>query len=289
MNQVTRDDVIRMVKAIEVLHDAAGQFLNDSGLKPSSNSQAVLELSTFRRPESLETVYSQGTILVEVVADQLIAFTKTVTEPVQTIAPWSCLRAVIESSALANWLLDPSIDAKARVQRSFAFRYEGLSEEAKFLRASKDEPSRNKIISRIDEVEQNALELGYSKIEDKNGKRCGIGQTMTSLTDIITDTLKEEAIYRLLSAMTHAHPWAVQQLGFRQIKKEGSPTNLDPGSLSNLKLFEKHLEPPCVASLCRKAVEVFSKPTISESKLFGWNTERLKGFFNIALSSLRVL
>lgn len=287
MNQVTRDDVIRMVQAVEKLHDAVGQFSNECGLQPSPNSQAASELNTFQRPESLRTAYSQGNILIEVAADQLIAFTKTVTEPVQTVAPWSCLRAIVESCALATWLLDPNLDARTRVQRSFAFRYDGLIEEVKFARASGNKPGISKVTARINEVERDALRLGFPRVEDKNKVRRGIAQHMPSITDIIIKTLDEEAIYRVTSAMTHAHPWALQQLSFRRVKKEEYPLAEDIDSISDVHLFEKHLEPFSVALLCSKAANVFSKPVIYKGKLFGWDTERLKNIFD-AFSSLNI-
>lgn len=163
MNSVNRDDAIQMVNTINKLHDGVGQFSNKRGFRPSPNSQAASEVTTFQRPESLTTAYSQGILLIEVAADHLMALTKTVSELVQTIAPWSCIRAFVESTALASWLLDPNIDSKNRVQKSFAFRYEGLIEELKFWTSSGSKEASLKIVSRIGEVEQVALGLGFKK------------------------------------------------------------------------------------------------------------------------------
>jgi hypothetical protein len=125
-DSVTRDDVIRMVQSLMTLHADLAGFYNTSGPRPAPNSQADIELHTFSRAESVETAYSQGEVLIEAAADNLAAFTKTVTEPVQTIAPWICVRALMEASALASWFLDPRIDARTRVERSLAFRHEGF-------------------------------------------------------------------------------------------------------------------------------------------------------------------
>lgn len=277
MNIVSPDDAIRMVQTVSNLHDTVGQFLNSCGLQPSAKSQAASELNTFQRPESLTTAYSQGTILIEVAADQLMAFTKTVTQPIQTVAPWSCLRCFMESCALATWLLDPNLDAKTRVQRSFAFRYEGLAEQSKFVGAAGDKLGRTKVTARIDEVERVALGLGFSRI-----------QHMPSITDIVIKNLDEEAVYRLLSAMTHAHPWAIQQLSLRGVGESSSLLIEDTDESKEIHLFEKHLEPFYVFFLCGKAAKVFSKPVMYQCELFGWDVKRLKSIFALAFTNLGI-
>ncbi len=56
------------------------------------------------------------------------------TEPVAVYGPWVCVRAVLESSAVAVWLLCPEIGAKERAKRSFAFLFKNFDEQAKFTR-----------------------------------------------------------------------------------------------------------------------------------------------------------
>src|SRR5512143_1723492 len=98
MNDPTLDDAIRMMQAVNSLHDNTGQFFNECGHRPSPNSQAASELLAFQRRESVATAFSQGAVLIEVAADQLMAFIKTITQPAQSIAPWTCTRALIEAS-----------------------------------------------------------------------------------------------------------------------------------------------------------------------------------------------
>ncbi len=288
MDQLTGNDAKTMVQAIKQLHDDVGIFFNECGLKAAANSQATSELKSFGRPKSLTTAYSQGTIFIEVAADQLVAFTKTLTEPIQTVAPWSCLRAFVESCALAAWILEPSIDARTRVQRSFALRYEELSEEAKFFHASGEGFNKEKVLRRINQIEKDALEIGFARVENKKRERCGIGQPMPSITNIITNALNEEAFYRLLSAMTHAHNWALIQLSFQRINKRESSFIDNSGDISKVHLLEKHLLPFQVAFLCRKAASIFPKPLIYKCKLFGWDTEQLKSSFHLTFTSLGI-
>jgi hypothetical protein len=151
-------------------------------------------------------------VLTEVAADQLTAFIKTVSEPVETIAPYTCVRSLLEATALACWLLDPAINAHARVARSLAFRYEGILQQQKWARAAGEDPTKAQ--SRLDNVAAVANSLGYPSIHDPRGQRCGAGMRMPSVTDLIRDVLDEEPLYRLLSAVAHGHHWAIHQLGF---------------------------------------------------------------------------
>jgi hypothetical protein len=277
MNVVTRDDVIRMNQALVQLHEESGCFLNECGHQPSQPSIATKELSAFREPEFIKTVYAQGTVLIEVAADHLVAFTRTITEPVQTMAPWTCVRAIIESSALASWLFDPGIDVRTRVQRSFAFRYEGLRQQEKFGRVSGNEDDVKKAIKqRIDVVEAAALKLGFNQVKSGRGKRIGIAQQMPSVTRVVDEVLGEEATYRLLSAIAHAHPWALQQSSYR---KSDSKDDL---------LLKKNLEPFAVAYLSIKAADSFSKPVWYKCQLFGWDVKRLELIFSSAYDSLGI-
>ena len=185
MISLTLDDALRMLQAIRDFHDKTAEYLNGCRQEPLPTSQATQELNTFENSESLITAYSQGSILIEVAADQLMAFTRVLVEPVQTIAPWTCVRSVTEACALAVWLLDPNIDARIRVQRSFAFRYEGLTQQVKFANSSGDQDSATRVGMRIDKVEQDALSLGFKEVKNRRGKRIGIAQEMPSITTII--------------------------------------------------------------------------------------------------------
>lgn len=123
---IGRDDLIRIISALNTLHEETAHFFNSRGLDRVPGAQALAELSAFRA-ESVRTAYVRGNLLIEVSADQLATLFRNLSEPALTIAPWTSVRAILESSALATWLLDPSISTQECVQRSFAFRYKGLS------------------------------------------------------------------------------------------------------------------------------------------------------------------
>ena len=284
MDKFDEQRAINLVNILERLIDATGQYINQYSIYPEKGSQAYNELKTFSREESVHTSHSQGSSFVEVSADHIMALIKTISEPVQTIAPWVCLRSALESAALATWMLDPSIDARTRVKRSFALRYEGFTQQAKIARALKDNTFLKKIEARIDEVEQLALSLGYEKVINKNNKRIGIAQNMKSLTNIVRDSLNEEATYRYLSAITHANFWALQQASFQEVDE----SDVDMTLMPHTKIFEKSMSPTIIACLCITAAIVFSKPIWFKSKLFGWDLDQIRSILDRNFDALGI-
>jgi hypothetical protein len=269
----------KMMKSVVSLHDQFGSFINENNSRPTPDSQATHEINSFERPESVVSTHSQGWLLCEATADQLMGLTKLLTEPVQAIAPWTSVRALIEASGLGVWLLNTDIDVKARVQRGFAFRFDGLTEQVKFVRKIGDEKELSKAISRIDSVEQTALELGYPKIE-KDGKRTGIAQIMPSITEIVQQELDQEAVYRLSSAMIHAHSWAVSQLSFKILEEETMIVNDEDGNKFSIKTLEKYMDPTLVIYLLHNAMIGFARPMWCLCRLFGWNLDTLRSILN---------
>jgi len=170
-----------------------GEFSNSYDRKPAASSQFAAEQATFPSPESLETTLSMAIPLIESGSQHVTAFVKTVTEPMEPIACWTCVRSMLESCALAAWLLDPTIDAMQRVGRTFAPRYEGLEQQQKFGNASNQSASELQSgEDHINKVEQDAINLGFQPVLDRNGNRNGIGLRMPNATNVIAVMLDEE-------------------------------------------------------------------------------------------------
>ncbi|MCK4830647.1 hypothetical protein KA005_83815 [bacterium] len=276
MNTYDRERAIKHVQSLQSLLDETANVINQYSIYPEEGSQASGELKTFPRTESVHTALSQGTSLIEVAADHIMALVKTTTEPVQAMAPWVCLRSILESAALATWLLDPNLDARTRVQRSLALRYKGFSQQTKIARTLNDNSYLNLIEIRIEEVEQVAFDLGFKRVTSKNNNRIGIGQIMPPLTDIVRDTLNEEATYRYLSALTHAHHWALQQVSFQKVDEQDAGISLMP----NTKIMEKAMKSSSIAFLCVTAAIVISKPIWYKSRFFGWNLDQIESILD---------
>lgn len=287
MTPLTRNDVIELVSTLDDLIDNTSRFMEEFGGEPTTDSPAIAELNTFERSQSVMTVLSQGVLLAEVAADQLMTLVRSLNEPVQTISPWTCLRAILESSALAVWFLEPSTGARLRVQRSFAFRFEGLDQQRKWMRIT-HESEVDKVTARMDAMEQVALNLGYQRMVDRNGKRNGLGQVMPSVTQIVRDVFDEEDTYRLLSAVAHGHHWALTQLGFR-LMNDGEQNS---GGWSNLNkttsVLEKSLDPSLAGYICLKALIAFSKSFWCMSRYCGWWNERAENMFDQACDRMNI-
>lgn len=279
--QFTHEQAVNAVIVTQNFHKKTAEFINSHGLEPNSGSLGAIELQTFERTESILTAYSQGVTLIEVAADHLYALTRTLTEPMSSIAPWTLARAVLESSALSCWILTTKISAKSRVSRSFALRYEGFFQHLNYLRASGQFIEATKLNERIEEVEALALTMGFSKLRNAKGNRTGIGQVMPSITDIIRDTLGEEANYRLLSAMAHGHHWAFGPLSFKKIGATDIQRN-------PIMIMEKYMPVEAVLWLCSNVIIYFTQPIKLQSELYGWEMEQLNVFIHSAFNEMGI-
>jgi len=275
--------VSQSVMSVQDFLEQTGRIWASYGHQPSSDSHASKELISFARPESIGTAYSQGMTLIEVAADYGFALKNTLTEPAQSIAPWTCVRGCLEASALSMWLLDSKIDARERVKRSLAFRYEGLEQQAKFAQATKGKINPNDIEKRIDQIEQVAQGLGFPKIIDRNNKRIGAGQKMLPITQIVIEMLDKEQNYRLLSAMVHAHPWALQHFGFIQ-------THTDQMIFENVKgaYFEKHISLDSINFLCVETIQCIFQALKTNFELFGWDFKPIALAAKIAIDKIHI-
>jgi len=258
-------DLIRMRHALLSLVNDLGAFLDEFGMEPAADSLAAKEQEESSKGEQLLAAYSQGHLLLESAADHAIALARLLEEPVTTMAPWTCMRAGIESAAMSCWLLSSQITAAERISRSFAFRYDGLSQQLKCARTSNNMGAVRDILARMDETEAQALSLGYQPILDKKNKRAGIGQRMPSATQCVATILDEEKLYRISSAVVHAHPWALIQVGFH------AP---DPNRPDMLK---KSLSKTSAALFLLTALDFLAKPAWAEALLFGYNPRLLSG------------
>ena len=275
-----------MREALSGFYDEIRNFHTGQGLDPAPGSPAVSEQAAFPRPESLVTAWSIATQLIESSGEHVTAFVKMITAPMEPIACWTCVRSVLESSSLASWLLDPSIDARSRVGREFAIRYEGIKQQLKLIQAAGGNDSDlQSTKKRIDDVEHDALKLGYPPIVNKKGKRFGIGQEMPAATEVIKLMLDEEVMYRLLSAVAHGHGWTIRSLSFKPVPEDAiSP---DVGGVPVTR-FEKTVKIDRLAWLGLTAAMAFTKPVWYKCRYFAWDAGRLIAVLDRTFDQLQV-
>ena len=263
--------LVEMRDALTMFCNEAGKFIQSYGNLPLAGSQAENEKATFARPQSIVSAWTFGTELIEFGREHVSAFVKIVTEPVEVIACWTCVRSMLESCALSAWLLDPTIDAQTRVGRVFAYRYEGLEQQLKFGRAIDRSSAEIKAEEdRIDRIEQDVLKLGYPLVLNKKGKRNGLCQQMPSATDMIDTVLDEGITYRILSAVVHGHHWAINQLGYKPVMGD-----VDLGGVL-AKKFEKTDDLKGIALLGLCAMKALSRPLWNQCHYFGWDALQLE-------------
>ena len=271
-------DVIRVKRALKKLLKRSSALFDEYGPEPLPGSKAHSEQLIYLRNISLQTPIRSADLLIESCGDHIFAFCRVITQPAMAMAPWTCIRCALESSAVAAWLLDPNIDGPERLKRSFAYRYYGLDELRKFFASIGDETREKKTEKRISDVEKDAIRFGFDMLKHekgkRKGKRKGIAQVMPSRTNLIRDVLNKESLYRRTSAMAHGQNWAIMAFSFK-------PTN-------NKNVLEKSLSPRSVIDLSVEAVYCFSFALWRKALLFGWDQEKLIFAFDSVWRSCRI-
>ena len=257
--------------ALVELRDELAQHVAPYGHAPVPGSIADLELQAFPRAESVHTASSQAWMLLDVTADQLTAFLKTVSEPFETIAPYTCIRSLLEAAALASWILDPTIDVRTRVSRSLALRYEGLVQQLRWAKAAGKDPIKAE--RRLDHIVAVANTLGYAPVNDRRGRVCGAGRHMPSVTDLVGEMLQEEVLYRLLSAVAHGHHWAIHQLSFTKAPQFDTVSAISGTKLTGL---TKGANIDSMALLILVAASTFARAVWYKALYLGWDRDLLR-------------
>ena len=274
-------DVLNMLSAVNDLFDGSGQIFNQYHHEPAVNSIAAQEQQNFPKPSLVNDVHYRGILSMEAAGDHLVGFTACIAEPAKTLAPATCVRGLLESCALAAWFLDPTIDAKTRVGRCFAFRYEGFVQQIKVFQVDKRQADIDSVRQRMTKVEQDAVSLGYPQLLNKHGAINGIAQHMPGITELIETTLNEETTYRLLSGVAHGHHWAIQQLGFQNIEAKDSEGKV-------IKALEKYLHPNVALYLGLIATRSFARVIWYLWRLYGWNLKEVEHLLDTTYDQLKV-
>ncbi|KKL58566.1 hypothetical protein LCGC14_2224080 [marine sediment metagenome] len=286
MNELGEEYIVPLRAALTALFDRIAGLFKSHGNDPDPSSLASTELRDAARPESIVTACSISTQLIEYSSEHLTAFVKTITEPIEPLACWTCVRSMLESCAISAWLSDPAIASTARIGRMFAMRYEGMQQQLKFGRVVNRSTSELQSLSdRIDDVERTAMSLGYQPVCNRNGQRIGIGQRMPNATELIGLMLDEEAMYRLLSAVAHGHSWAIIRLGFQGATGANQQSTM---AGINVKTFEKKVYMNGLAYLGLGAAKAFARALWNQSLYMGWNQDALEEVLEDVFDTLDV-
>ena len=113
---------------------------------------------------------------------------------------------------------------------------------------------------------------GFAPVLDSRARQIGVGQKMPGATDILKTVLTEEMAYRLLSAVAHAHNWALLQLGFRRSSTQ-PPLTADGVSTTTLEKSAGSVQGYRFLALL--AAKSFGLPLWYECLYLGWEKDRL--------------
>ena len=278
------DYLTKLREGLTMLRDQSAQIIQRYEGRPVAGSRAENELAESRRPESIETAWSLGTLLLVAGADHISALTKTLVEPVEATVCWTCVRSMLEPCALSAWFFDPTVDAHTRIGRVFAHRYVGLKEQVKFGNAVQRPATEIQVAKdRVNLIEADALAAGFSKVVDKNGEMDEIGRRMPSATNLIGEVLGvgEGANYRLMSAVAHGHHWAYVQLIYKTVSGD-----VDISGVS-LKTLQTSDDAKPIAFLGIRAMNAMARPIWNQARYFGWNESQVEELLETVADKLR--
>ena len=268
---------------LEAMEDFCQNFkvgFNRYKMEPIDGSIADNELKRLSGKDEesqLKTAFSMGIQSIDYACDHLIGFLKCMEQPASVIAPFTCVRGLMESCAIARFLLEPEIGEMLRLERSFSFRREGQEQQMKLARAT----SRPEVIARAEasdsRLNETSKRLGFNQKTDRNKPNPRYGMKWPGITSLIGSALDQEPDYRILSAVAHGHHWANLQL-FYEVK--------DHPIISGEKVVEKCFYPASFLYLGQISIQSLSMATYSLWELLGWDEDELKRAFDKFHSSV---
>lgn len=240
-------------------------FLENSGIEPAVDSPAAQEIKLFSRPESIQTAFGQASQALIAATDYFEALDSLVQQDKYAVAPWSCARGLIESSALCAWLFETGIGPKERVSRSLSIRYSALREQQKMARYDANKVKIDEIEKRIKSIEDMALTLGYGLLRGKKNRRIGIGQIKPNITTLVEMQFSSEKLYRMLSGMAHSNYTTLTSLAF---------TKPNFGNKAGA-IIQRAVPSELQLSLLSQAAMVYAKCIWLKTVQFGFNAANL--------------
>jgi hypothetical protein len=214
MAQCTQEPILELLFALD-------DICARDGPGPRPGSPADAEITTFKRPESVQTAYALGFMALNSARDHLEAVNLIVHLGQPSVAHWTSMRGLLEAASIASWQLDRKADSRERVSRSFAIRFDSLTHRRKLAQLHGNNSEVLTIDARLDDIEKMALGLGFAPLRNRKGKRDGIGQRKPTISDLAEMEYDFRKVYGALSAVAHCDPMAVAEAGFAKSSPTG--------------------------------------------------------------------
>lgn len=224
--------------------------------------------------EALRMAIDTSRLMLEYGNSHIRAFAKTT-----GVVSLSCARSMLESCALARWLLDPEIDACERVGRAYAHQYACVQSQVKFCKTAGLVDEERKATHYRSEILRDAGILNYRVLKNRKQERHAIHKTVPSATELIEMLLGERRTYAFLSAVVHGHPWATAKHLFRET--EGLGVVVEGVRLAEV---ERHDGPGLFVWSGQIVTEAYSKAVWTVGSYLNWDQlalrEALEGLFD---------
>lgn len=264
--------------ALAVLLESTASLINAMDSVPLPQSVVYSEQKAFHRPLAIKTAHLQAGLLLESAADYLSALHKSLTEPVETIAPWGIARTVTESSAISVWIGRPDLDVDERVRRSMAFWGYCLKKHTYLHKITAKEGAPQ--LSTVGKFILAAQELGYQFESDSVGLPKDINNWFPGFTNVYITELNAEVAYRTCSAQMHSMPYAAQQLSYKAI----GISETDP----DIVRAEKHFSNSGVCFVCHESAKAFIRAFSARLKAHGYLNQTTKKVFDAVKRQLLI-
>ena len=262
--------------AIRMLLERSKVFLHECPTEPIEGSIVARELASVQR-ESIVTALTFGDLAAEFAVDHLSSYVKIISEPIETLACFTCIRSMLETTAIGAWILDPTITSFGRIARVFAMRFDAMDQELKFGRcAGVATQDIQRLEARLNTVEADAIGLGCRKFRNKKGKIYAIGAVMPSATEMIRDVLNDEWTYRLLSAVAHGHHWALRPLGFADATAQYGHLSVSGIAVTP---FARKVNVEGIGITGLSGILAFARLMWNKAQYNGWDLLRLEKIF----------
>ena len=227
-----------------------------------------------QQSQSLLTIKTTCLELLESGSEHVQALVRTIGPDSLILASATCVRSTLEPCARIMWLLDCNTNEHDRIGRVFAYRYAGQEESRKFARSANLPADEKRAKDNMRNIINDASGRGYDVLKDKNGRTSGIHERIPSATKMINDYLKEEELYRLLSAVEHGHEWAIRSFAFQ---KTGSRPNTVVDGVPAVAHRKRHNDILFITWLAIMITKAFSMAALTYGGYVGWDKQNLDG------------
>jgi hypothetical protein len=257
---------------------------------PEPGSVVVREIETLDSPT--KDALPGAAIVLGAARDHLVGLECLLAAESSVYAPITVGRALLEASARAWWLLDPSIDARERLARTLTDRLANIREQAKIARAiaerggqTKDLETLDRINARLDHVAAIARRHGLRVFDDDKGRPVAVGASRLSSTILVGrllaghsgDTVFGEVAWRAWSGTTHSTGHGLTAV---------LAVEPDPAGKHEL-IAHPRITLGDVESTVAIAAMAFGEAFNREVELYGWERRDWDAYARQALTDLR--